>query len=409
MNDLPAAVLPLVRTRADVSRWRTANDSGRGMWKAVAILENAAVDEDPAVVFSVTQRAISSALKVIMRADDSSGIIGGAVKALLDIHAQVAARAKPPVSKLVAWMIAFQFDNDCDFFTLDPVAYAPALGDMGIATYRARLADIEASLGSRPSDAQPFSTAHRAEWFTLDWNAQRLAVLNRDVDAIIRTHAHDWKVAAWYLDTATALAEIDQYDLAIDWARQALDVGPSHQSLTAGEYWCAMLAQHHPGELLAARLEVFRRWPSSSTAAALHRDAGPVWPQHRAEVIERLAASPRDAVLFALSSLNDLQYAWELAHTLSLDDDRIWSNLAKSYEKIDPTAVLPVLHRLVLRELAETGAQHYQIAVRRLKHMRKIAAGTEHATEVDHLITQLREINRRRPRLQREFARAGLP
>jgi tetratricopeptide (TPR) repeat protein len=234
-------------------------------------------------------------------------------------------------------------------------------------------------------------------------------VFDRDVEAIIRTHARDQKVAAWLQDTAEALVEIGEFDLAIEWARKALDVGPAHQSLKAAEYWCALLAQHRPGELLAARLELFRRWPSSSTAARLYRDAGEAWPQYRDEVMERLAASPRDAVLFALLSLKDVQYAWELAHALVLDDDRTWSDLAKAYEKIEPIAVLPVLNRLVLTELVESGAQHYQIAARRLKKMRKLAAGSEHEAEVDSFIAELRETNRRRPRLQQEFDRAGLP
>jgi len=59
--------------------------------------------------------------------------------------------------------------------------------------------------------------------------------------------------------------------------------------------------------------------------------------------------------------------------------------------------------------LVETGAQHYKIAARRLKKMRKLAAGSEHEAEVDCLIAELRETNRRRPRLHQEFDRAGLP
>jgi uncharacterized Zn finger protein len=274
---------------------------------------------------------------------------------------------------------------------------------------RAKLADLEARLGPRPSEEQRWAAPHSREWFILDWNAQRLAVLDRDVEAIIRTHARDRKVAAWLQDTAEALAEIGEFDLAIDWARQALDVGPAHQSLKAGEYWCTLLAEHRSAELLEARLVVFRRWPSSSTAARLYLDAGEAWPQYRDEVMQRLAASPRDAVLFALLSLKDVDYAWELAHNLALDDDRTWSDLVKVYEKVDPIAVLPVLNRLVLRELVETGAQHYQIAARRLKKMRKLAAGSEHEAEVDWFIAELRETNRRRPRLQQEFDRAGLP
>jgi hypothetical protein len=72
---------------------------------------------------------------------------------------------------------------------------------------------------------------------------------------------------------------------------------------------------------------VFGRWPSSSTAARLYRDEGESWPQHRDDVMARLADSPRDAVLFALLSLKDVEYAWQLAHSLALDDDRTWSDL----------------------------------------------------------------------------------
>jgi tetratricopeptide (TPR) repeat protein len=409
MSDLAEAVLPLIRTRADLSRWSAANEHGRQMHEAVTILRQAADTEDPAVVFSVTQKAIASALKVIMRADDSSGIIGDACRALLDLHPIAAERAKPPVARLVDWMMAFQFDNKCDYFTIDPVAYSAALGENGMASYRAKLADFEARLGPRPSEDALWTAAHSHDWFTLGWNAQRLAVLDRDIEAIIRTHARDRKVAQWFLDTAEALAEIGEFDLAIDWARKALDVGPAHQSLKAGEYWCALLAEHRPAELLAGRLEVFRRWPSSTTAARLYRDAGEAWQQYRDEVMERLAASPRDAVLFALLALKDVQCAWELAHSLALDDNRTWSDLAKAYEKVDPIAVLPVLNHLVLSELVETGAQHYQVAARRLKKMRRLAAGSEYAAEVDWFIAELREANRRRPRLHQEFDRAGLP
>jgi hypothetical protein len=48
-------------------------------------------------------------------------------------------------------MVRFQFDGDVDYVALDPVAYAPALGKSGMATYRARLSNIEAGLGPRPA------------------------------------------------------------------------------------------------------------------------------------------------------------------------------------------------------------------------------------------------------------------
>lgn len=379
------------------------------MHEAVAILRQAAADDDPAEVFAVTQRAIASALTVIMRADDSSGIIGDACRDLLELHPVLAAQARPPVTKLVNWLVKFQFDNDCDYFTIDPVTYAPALGADGMAAYRAKLAEHAATLGPRPSEDRLWSSPHSHAWFTLDWNARRLAVVDRDVDAIIATHARDRRVAAWLQDTAVALMEIGEVDAAIDFAKQATDFDDGHQARRAGDYWCGLLAQHRPDKLLDARVEMFRRWPSSSTAGCLYRDAGAAWPGYQDEVLQRLTSQPREAVVFAQHWLKDIRFAWELAQSLSLDDDRTWNDLAKAYEKLDPVAVLPVYTRLVEHELAEADARHYRGAARRLKKMRGLAAGSCESARVDELIAGLREKYRRRPRLQQEFDRAALP
>jgi hypothetical protein len=404
VTSLADAVLPLIRTRADVWRWNIANAHGARMHEAVAILQQAAENDDPAEVFAVTQRAIASALKVIMHADDSSGIIGDACRDLLELHPVAAARARPAATKLVDWMVKFQFDDECDYFTIDPVAYAPALGTKGMAAYRAKIDERATALGP-PTPENQYSHAQ----VSLEWNAQRLAVFDRDVDAIIRTHARDRRVAAWLQDTATAFMEIGEVDAAIDWAKQATDFDDGHQARRAADYWCELLAEHRPDELLGGRVEVFRRWPSSTTAGHLYRDAQAAWADYEDEVFERLAPHPRDAVLFAQLSLKDVPLAWNLAYTLGLDDDRTWSDLAKAYEMLDPIAVLPVYTRLVERELADADTRHYPSAARRLKKMRKLAAGTSESAEIDELIADLRDRYRRRPRLQQEFDRAGLP
>ena len=79
MSSLADAVLPLVRTRAELHRWSADNAYGRQLDEAVARLQQAARDEPADEVLGVTQRAIASALRVIGRADDSSGIIGDAI------------------------------------------------------------------------------------------------------------------------------------------------------------------------------------------------------------------------------------------------------------------------------------------------------------------------------------------
>ena len=306
-------------------------------------------------------------------------------------------------------MMRFQFEGAVDYFELDPVAYAPALGDKGMARYRERLDELRERIGPVPDGVESFDAPHRHERSVLEWNDRRLAVHDHDVEAIIRTHARDRRVAAWHHDTAKAFEEIGEIDLAIDWARQAVEHGRDFQSLRAGEYWCALLEQHRRHEALAARLLVFRRWPSSSTAAVLHRAAGSAWPGFRDEVLAALAASPRDAVQFAQSTLNDLELAWQLAHSLGLSDAATWRDLGRAYERVDPLAVLPVYRELVEAELVEARAQNYPFAARRLARMRRLAAGTGQADAVEQYIAELRERYYRRPRLQQDFDRAGLP
>jgi len=417
-------VLPLVRTRIDLHRWRAANEYGTQLHEAVNLLQDAAQNEPPAEVLTVTQKAIASACKVIMRADDSSGIIGDAIRELLDLHVQLARTSPPPYRKLVDWMIRFQFDNECDFFEIDPVAYAPALGELGMAAYRAKLDEILAGLNPQPSPEEERamfrdrrhdpSAWERIAWdhgtrFVLEWNDRRLAVWDRDVDAIIATHSRDRKVAAWLEDTAEALAEIGEFDLAIDWARQATYFDLNHQAAKASGYWCALLAEHRPEEGLPARLEVFRRWPTSSNASVLRKRAGASWPTYAEEVMATLQRLPREAVSFALYGLEDLTLAWTLAHSLTLDDSGLWQELAKRYEKVDPLAVLPIHRDLVLADLEHADAGFYRSAARRLARMRTLASGSPDAVEVDELIADLRETHRRRPRLQLEFDKAGLP
>lgn len=411
-------VLGLIRTRADLHRQGAANAHGRQMHEAVDLLRDAVGSADPAALLAVVEKSIAAAVRVVLRADDSSGIIGDAIRDLLELHTQVAAQARPPASKLATWLIKFQFDGTQDFFSIDVADYAPVLGPDGLVLYRAKLVEIDAGLGPEPPDsggrlADPQAwerAAHdRHTRFLLDDNARRLAVVDRDIEAIIATHARDRKVAAWLQDTAQALAEIGEVDLAIDWAKQAADFDGGHQSLAAAGYWCQLLAHHRPEAETAARVEVFRRWPMSSTAERLRRAAGQAWPDHRDEVLDTLAHTPRDAVVFALHHLGDVDLAWTLAQALRLTDGRTWSELADAYEKVDPLGVVPVLRNLVVADLREADARGYRQAGRRLRRMRRLAAGTDRAAEVDDLIRALRAEHSRRPRLQREFDQAGLP
>ncbi len=379
------------------------------MHQAVDLLEHHAAD-DPAEVFRVTQRAIRAALSVIVRANDSSGIIGDACRRLLDLHARTAAPAAAAPAQLVRWLIDFQFEQECDFFTIDPVAYAPALGEPGMRAYRRELDVRRGALGAEPPHGDIWQSPHRAAWFTIHHNDRRLAVHDRDIEAIIRTHARDQRVPAWSTDTATAFEEIGEVDLAITWAQRAVThPGGGHQAVTAAAYLDRLLAEHRPKALLDARLATFERWPTAGHAALVRDAAGDGWPQLREVVLARLAGTPREAVTFALTSLGDVELAWALAHDLLLEADDVWDRVLAAYEKVDPLATLAHHTRLVVTTLATADARNYREAARRLARMHVLAAASPRAGEVDEVIAHLRLEHRRRARLQQEFTRAGLP
>ena len=74
-------------------------------------LEAAIPTPDPAEVYVVAHKALASALKVIARADDSSGIIGDACRRLLELDPTAAAAAQVPAGSLADWMMRFQSEQ----------------------------------------------------------------------------------------------------------------------------------------------------------------------------------------------------------------------------------------------------------------------------------------------------------
>jgi hypothetical protein len=100
----------------------------------VAELENA-VDASPSrSLVELLQRAVGHVVKVIMHADDSDGLIGDLARELLALHARACDAGVADPVDLAAWMVRFGFD-DQDFFEVDPVRYASALGEAGLAAY----------------------------------------------------------------------------------------------------------------------------------------------------------------------------------------------------------------------------------------------------------------------------------
>jgi hypothetical protein len=66
---------------------------------------------------AVVEKAIAAAVRVIVRADDPSEIIGEAIRGPIELHAQVGSQARPPAPKLGAWLTRFQLDRTQGFLS----------------------------------------------------------------------------------------------------------------------------------------------------------------------------------------------------------------------------------------------------------------------------------------------------
>ena len=166
----------LAQLRAEVDRglrtrrflgYRESMEWARSARPIVAELEAAVRTSPSRELVELLQRAIGHVVKVILHADDSSGLIGDVARELLAVHALACDAGVADPVKLAAWMIRFRF-ADQDFFEVDPVRYASALGEDGIAAYRHAVA-------ARPSD----------DSFAASYARERLAILDRDIDAIV--------------------------------------------------------------------------------------------------------------------------------------------------------------------------------------------------------------------------------
>lgn len=415
---LADAVLPLIRTnRRDLWRYSASNEQGSRMIDGASLLE-VAVDSPatlpdlgiqvptPKETYAVAHKALASAIRVIGRADDSAGIIGSACRQLIRLHPLAAAAAAVPQVKLADWVYKFHFDEAVDYFNLDPVAYAPALGDKGIARLRELVAGLHLEIATTPGANPQYSYDHRE--FLAQWFDQRFAVLDRDLEAIIATHLRDAKVAAWYEDVAGAFEEIGEVDLAISWAHQAMLFDRGHQARTAARRWWRLLEAHQPQELSGAARLIFDRWPTAEAAAHLVALTGEALVDYVQSVLAKI---PDDLIAFQLDTLDAPKLAWHTAQGLEGLSNGTWDKLAQAYFVIDPLAALEIQLKLIDATLTEANTRRYRPAALELKKLRQAAikVSPEAGALVDQGIRDLRATYNRRPSFLAALDRAKLP
>ncbi len=394
-------VVRLVAARADgdLAALRTAVDQGlrtrrfldyresmawaHAARPVVAELDKVAVDAPSRELVELVQRAIGHVVKVIMHADDSSGLIGDVAHELLRVHAKACDAGVADPAKLARWMFRFRFE-DQDFFEVDPVRYADALGEPGLRAYRAAV-----------ESASPRSFAAR-------YAHERLAILDGDIDELVRLLGGDLSGPHQFGRVAEAMVELDRPDLALDWATRGIEKTSGWQIANLYDLACKLHVQAgSPSEALRLRRAHHERTPSGSTYGALRSAAGAcdAWHLERDAARQALARSDRRAFISVLLDDGDDELAWNAASRSASDelDQELLLRLADRRQSSHPSEALIVYTRVVDEILVETDRRAYRRAVQILKQARAAAQAAGETDAFEANVARLRELHRRRP------------
>lgn len=383
-----------LRTRRFLAYHESA-EWARSARPLVGELEAAARESPSAELVELLQRAVAHVVKTIMRADDSSGLIGDLARDLLEAHAVACDAAVADPLKLAAWMFRFRF-KDQDFFEADPVRYRAALGELGVAAYRKAIAGY--------GGADSFAARHARE---------RLAVLDRDVERIVELVGGDLTGAHQFQRVADAMVEVGRDDLALAWARRGVDETAGWQVAGLYDLACEIHARRgEPLEVLRLRRAHHERAPSSTTYGRLRQAAEAVdaWPLERDAARAVLRDRDRRGLVEVLLRDGDDQLAWVAATTFARDEvgSDLWLRLAESRQAISPAEALAVFERLVDEALVTADRRSYAAAVRILKKARSAAEAAGMADAFAANVARLRELHRRRPTLIATLDKAGM-
>ena len=395
--------LGVLRTEVDrglrTRRFLGYRESGAWARDAVPVVEAlaGAVAAGPTrELVELLQRATGHVVKVILHADDSDGMIGGLAQDLLDLHARACDAQVADPFRLARWMVRFIFE-DQDFFVVDPVRYAAALGDDGVTAYRQELA-------KRSSGGDRF-----AERFAVE----RLAVLDRDVDRVVELFGGDLSAPVQFVRVTEAMLELGRPDDALGWARRGIAETTGWQVAKLYDVAAGVLTDRDDrGGVLELRRGQHERMASASTYALLQAAATMVgrWDDERATARSALAARDQGGLVDALLADGDTDDAWAAATSGVADPgEHRWQRLAEAREVTDPAASMAVYLRLADTALLTADRGAYRVAIRHLKAARRAAREADRSDVVTDHVSALREQYRRRPSLIAMLDKADLP
>jgi tetratricopeptide (TPR) repeat protein len=354
-----------------------------------ALIESESRHDVPALA----RRAVDLVTTALMYMDDSSGVLGEDLRALMAVHARACAVAPPDPKRLAGWLEKLRLDGPGwpDFELCD---YAVALGEKGRAELARRVED-------RARTAEPDVFGRTP--FGIRVLREQLAEISGDVDRYVSVLAENLYAAPQYRKIVDVLWNAGRVAEAERWAQQGLGIGNSiDKGKLRDAYVDLLLARGASDEAFALRWQLFDGNPIKTNYDDLRRTAERIggWPGVRDKAVSRLrdatAGQPAyaDHLIGVYLDEGEPDEAWQAAvdHVEDLFDSR-WHQLIELRQPIHPGEVIEPWQRLVQRRLdASTDKYRYGKAIKMLRRLRDAyhAAGdvAGFGTYLDHLREQ---------------------
>jgi len=351
----------------------------------------------------------------LSRIDDSGGYLGLPVARVADIHRRACLTSHPDPPNLAARLLQIALKSDWEWFLDAPEAYADALGEDGLATYREqldgaweKLAPLSADPGRRHFEREP-------DRFRITHLKESLARSAGSIDELVTVMARDLSSAYQFDRIATELEAAGREREALTWLERGLAAfGPNYDGRLRDHLINSYLRDGQVDDAVALAERAF---DSSATAAlytVLRRTslAAGTWDTRRPQALARLRDRPgghypqsaNEAVTVQLEE-GDLEGAWADALARGCPDS-LWRKLADAARDTRPDDAVAVYRRLVEERLRST--HHYREAVELLKVWRETLARFDREGELASDLRRIRDENRRRPRLIELLDKAGL-
>ena len=248
--------------------------------------------------------------------------------------------------------------------------------------------------------------------FAAKYAAERLAVIDRDVDRLVDLLGGDLSSPHQFSRVVEAMIELGQADDALTWARRGIAETSGWQVAKLYDLAAQLLATS--GDLDSAvelRRQHHERDPGSSTYASLQTAARATgtWDAEIGPARTMLGAQNPAGLIDVLLADGEPDAAWEAATTGDRELlDSQWLRLAEAREPTDPADAFAVYLRLTDVALLNANKGAYREAVRHLKAARRAATAAGLGAAFDEHVAGLREQHRRRPTLIAILDKAGL-